>query len=225
MTLLKAVLFDLDGTLVDTAPDFVVTLNRLLQRHNKAPLNSQLIRTKVSQGARALVTLGFGLQEGDAGFEELRGELLAIYAENLCVESRLFPGIDTLLQEFHSRDILWGVATNKPAQFAEPLMAALDLSSPPAVILCPDHVAKPKPDPESLHLACKTLACDVAECVYVGDHLRDIQCGQRAGMETIAAAYGYLDQEERAQDWQASYLVEHASDIWPILRDGRYSNT
>lgn len=217
MKRLKAVLFDLDGTLLDTAPDFILTLNEMLARHKKPSIAAERIRNTVSQGARALVTLGFGLEEGDEGFDALRLELLDSYANNLSAESQLFPGIYDLLSHLRDHNIAWGVATNKPERFTTPLMAALSLPSEPYVVICPDHVNIPKPHAESLFMACEAAGCAVDEAIYVGDHLRDIECGLNAGMDTVAAAYGYITEGDCAESWGATHLVESAGDIWAII--------
>lgn len=214
---LKAVLFDLDGTLLDTAPDFVLTLNELLARHNRPSIAPERIRNTVSQGARALVTLGFACQEGDEGFDDLRQELLDTYAQNLSARSQLFPGIYDLLTRLSDHNIAWGVATNKPELFTTPLMNALSLPSQPIAVICPDHVKIPKPNPESLFIACDIAQCATDEAIYIGDHLRDIECGINAGMDTIAAAYGYITEDDSAASWGATHLVEAAEGIWPIL--------
>ena len=219
---IKAVVFDLDGTLVDTAPDFVVTLKRLLQEEKgedwptSAPSDAE-IRNTVSNGARALVTLGFGLDEGDPGFERLRLRLLELYKQHLADSSATFAGIDNLLIWFKKNNIAWGIATNKPAEYAEPLIKALGLTPSQDCIICPDHVSERKPHPESLFLAASILDCEVEEIIYIGDHLRDIECGQRAGSPTIAAGYGYIETLTEAQSWQADYTVQHAGELQAII--------
>lgn len=217
MKALKAVLFDLDGTLLDTAPDFVITVNQLLHRHGKPSIAPELIRKSVSQGARALVTLAFSLKEGEAGFEDLRQQLLDTYEQNLSRESSLFPGIFELLQMLEQRGIAWGIATNKPERFTTPLMAATQLPCQPAAVICPDHVTQPKPHPESLYLACKKIGCQPGEAIYIGDHLRDIECGINAGMNTIAAAYGYIAELDNPTDWKATHLAKQPEELWAII--------
>ncbi|TQV84202.1 HAD-IA family hydrolase [Exilibacterium tricleocarpae] len=212
---LKAVLFDLDGTLLDTAPDFVVTLNQLLAQEGRAPLPAERIRATVSEGARALVTLGFELTETDSDFEPLRQRLLAIYRDNLAVHTRLFDGIAPLLQQCTARDLAWGIVTNKPDAYTQPLLQALALA--PGVTVCPDHVSQTKPDPEPLLLACTRLNCDTGDAIYIGDHVRDIECGRRAGMPTIAAAYGYLADTGAASQWDADHIAHSATELWPII--------
>ncbi len=222
MSLIKAVLLDLDGTLVDTAPDFVVTVNQLLRQHGRDEIASERIRKSVSQGARALVTLAFQREEGAEGFEDLRQQLLDLYEKNLSCASTLFPGIYEFLQQLQAHDIAWGIVTNKPSRFTMPLMALTKLPCPPSTVICPDHVSVPKPDPEALQLACRELGCKASEAIYIGDHRRDIECGRNAGMETIAAAYGYIGDGDSAESWNASYLVEHPKELWAIINTKRH---
>lgn len=213
---LKAVLFDLDGTLLDTAPDFVVTLNQLLAEEQRPPLPAAAIRATVSNGARALVTLGFQVTETDAEFERLRLRLLQIYSENLAINTRPFDGIAQLLQHCRRLGIDWGIVTNKPDAYTQPLLRALALQ--PQVTVCPDHVEQRKPHPEPLLLACARLDCACDEAIYIGDHRRDIECGRNAGMPTIAAAYGYLAEACEAGQWQADHIAHSAAELWPIIR-------
>lgn len=214
---IRAVMFDLDGTLLDTAPDFVVVVNRLLAEYDRAPLADATIRRSVSNGARALVQLAFGVAPGHPDFEPLRIRLLELYSDHLAVHTKLFPGLQSLLHALGDRQIPWGVATNKPAAYTLPLMTQLDLKPAPESIICPDHVKERKPHPESLFLAAKHLGCEPAHIVYVGDHRRDIECGQQAGAITIAAAYGYIEEGDDVDSWGADYRVDHGRDILPIL--------
>ncbi len=214
---LRAVLFDLDGTLLDTAPDFVTAVNLLRAEHGREPLPGEPIRRTVSHGARALVRLAFGIGEEDPAFEPLRQRLLALYEAHLLVDTVPFPGIAELLQALAARGIRWGVVTNKPNYLAEPLLARARLEPPADVLVCPDHVSRTKPDPEPLLLACARLGCAVTEAVYVGDHARDIQAGRNAGMRTIAATYGYLEPDEAVTQWQADYHADSVPAIAHIL--------
>lgn len=215
---LKAVLFDLDGTLIDTAPDFCDVLARLCEENGRTAVSHERVRETVSHGARALVTLAFDLREGEAGFEPLRQRLLDLYAEQYALKSVAFPGIESLIRWCDERNLHWGVVTNKPAQFAEPMLAAIRFSSRPATIVCPDHVKHTKPDPEPMHLACRQLGIDARSAVYVGDHRRDIEAGNNAGMTTVAVAYGYLDPADPIAEWGADHVVEHADAIAPLLQ-------
>lgn len=214
---LEAVLFDLDGTLLDTAPDFAVVVNQLRRRHGRLPLPYQPIRDTVSNGARALVSLAFELQEGDDRFETLRQELLELYEAHLAVETAVFPGIDPLLDWLDREGLPWGVVTNKPRRYAAPLLEALQLAGRCAALVCPDDVSRTKPDPEPLLLACRNMDCVAENAIYLGDHRRDIEAGINAGMKTLAAAYGYIDRSESIADWRADFIVDSAHDIQPLL--------
>lgn len=213
---IKAVVFDLDGTLLDTAPDFIYVLNKLRAEEGLPALDDTTIRNTVSDGARALVTLGFGLQEGDDGFEPLRLRLLELYTNHLAVKSTPFAGITELLDFLQDQQLSWGIATNKPEVYTTPLLAALGLA--PDCVICPDHVENRKPHPESMHLAAKLLNCAPEEIIYVGDHARDIACGREAGCPTIAAAYGYINNHDDIDSWQATHRVEHAQEMIAIVQ-------
>ncbi|VUD56678.1 Phosphoglycolate phosphatase [Thalassocella blandensis] len=215
---LRAVFFDLDGTLLDTAPDLAKALNHLLRAKGKDPLPLNIIRRVVSDGAYALLQLGFGVEKNDAETEELRSELLQFYLQDLSSETHPFPGINQLIETLHQHNIDWGIATNKPWTYTEPLMQRYEFARAPSCVICPDHVQHRKPHPEALQLACSQTGCDTQEAIYVGDHLRDIQCGQRAGMPTIAVGYGYISSDDSHLNWNADYVVDSAEEIWPIVR-------
>lgn len=214
---IRAVMFDLDGTLLDTAPDFIVVINQLLIEEGLPELAPAVIRAGVSNGSKALIALTFGITETDSEFERLRLRLLELYLAHIAVHTRPFPGINNLLNQLADKNIAWGIATNKPAAYTLPLMAALNLQPAPVSVICPDDVKRSKPDPESLFLASKQLGCTPEEIIYIGDHKRDIDCGKGAGSITIAAAYGYLDTNDSIANWQADYCVSHADEIWPIV--------
>ena len=214
---IRAVMFDLDGTLLDTAPDFVVVVNQLLVEQARPELAAETIRAGVSNGSKALIKLAFAIDENNAQFEPLRQRLLELYLQNHSVHTKPFPGINTLIEQLAAHNIAWGIATNKPALYTLPLMVDMNMQPPPASIICPDHVARSKPDPESLFLASKQLGCVPDEIIYIGDHKRDIDCGKGAGSITIAAAYGYVDEGDDPASWNADYCVNHADEIWPII--------
>lgn len=214
---IRAVMFDLDGTLLDTAPDFVVVVNRLLEENQRPTLPAEKIRATVSNGSKALVKMAFALEESDARFEPLRQRLLEIYLSHHSVLTRPFPGISELIAKLSERNIAWGIATNKPSAYTLPLMTDMNMQPPPVSIICPDHVTHAKPDPESLFLAGTQLGCSPQEIIFIGDHKRDIDCGKSAGSITIAAAYGYIDEGEKVEDWLADHAVNHADEIWPIV--------
>lgn len=216
----KAVLFDLDGTLIDTAPDFIRIINLLCADAGiEAPSNA-LIRAQVSEGARAMVKLV--RPDLDLNSEDLlllRQRFLQIYAENIAVATCLFPDMDALLKQLEQHDIAWGIVTNKPRGLSELLLAALDLTARCAVLVCPDDVTHTKPHPEPMYLAAQQLGIAPGHIVYVGDHPRDIDAGRAAGMPTILAAYGYLPPEHRddLSAWQADYIVQDVPEMAALL--------
>lgn len=214
---LKAVLFDLDGTLIDTAPDFIRVVNQLLKEDERPLITEDRIRATVSAGSRALVQLAYDLEPGHEAIEPIRERLLELYERELAVDSQPFAGINELLKKLGEHNIPWGISTNKPEYYTRLLMEQLPLNPQPAIVLSPDQVPNAKPAPDSLFIACDHIGCKVEEAIYIGDHERDIQCGKRANMPTIAAAYGYIPEGESASDWNADYLVDHAEDIWPII--------
>lgn len=214
---LEAVLFDLDGTLLDTAPDFVYVVNTLLEEYNKPPLPSDTIRSTVSNGARALISLAFEVDEGHADFPLLRERLLALYLEHLAVATTPFPGIIETLLFLAENSIPWGIVTNKPSAYTDPLLRRIDLQIQADVVICPEHVTHPKPHPEPLLLACKKINCRPANSIYVGDHRRDIDAGRLAGMKTVAASYGYIHEDDSADNWNADHCIDSATQLNAIL--------
>ena len=214
---LEAVLFDLDGTLLDTAPDFVIAVNKQRELHQLEPLAFETIRSTVSHGARALVSLSFGVTEEEAGFDELRLQLLQLYSEHLNVETKPFEGIDELLNWLDYKQLPWGIVTNNPRKYAEPLIAGIGLGERCHALVCPDDVSQTKPHPEPLFLACNQIDCEPSNAIYLGDHVRDIEAGRGAGMKTIATNYGYIEAGESTRDWQADFYVDHASEILELL--------
>jgi len=213
-TAITSVLFDLDGTLVDTAADFAAVLDEMTTVAGIPPVSPEAVHQTVSNGARALVELAFGIGEGDVRFKTLLTRLLALYGEQIPqTQSTLYPGMDQLLSLLEQRGIHWGVVTNKPELYSIPLLRNLGLLERCQTLICPEHVTFTKPHPEPLLLACRQLGCEPSAGVYVGDHPRDISAGQQAGMYTIAAAYGYLPASPPVADWGADMIVMHVNDI------------
>jgi 2-phosphoglycolate phosphatase len=211
---IAAVLFDLDGTLIDTAPDFSAVLHQLCADQGVVPPSASAILATVSSGARALVELAFQLRPGAIGFDALLQALLNAYSVQLqTTRSTLFPGMHELLNTLEQRGVAWGIVTNKPERFSVPLLQSLSLDQRCAVLICPDHVSQTKPHPESLLLACERLDCLPGQTIYVGDHPRDIEAGNAADMRTIAAAYGYLPTHPPIADWGADHIVGSVADI------------
>lgn len=210
---LKTVLFDLDGTLADTAPDLADALNAVLLNNGKDALPFEQIRPVVSHGGMALVSLGFGIEPEHPEFESLRQQLLQLYAGNIANKTRLFPGMAELLNSIESAGMNWGVVTNKPAWLTDPLLDALQLSQRAVSIVSGDTLAERKPHPSPLLYACEQAGSQGFECVYVGDAERDIVAGHKAGMQTIVALFGYIGTEDRPDTWGADVLLESPQEI------------
>ncbi len=213
----KALLFDLDGTLLDTAPDFISALNKQLELHGRAPLPDHAIRTSVTNGSIGLIQDGFGLAPDHPQFEILREEFLELYFANLADKTALFAGLQLVLDDCSARSIPWGVVTNKPWRYTESTMVQLGLMDAAATVICPDHVKHAKPDPESILLACSEIATAPQDCLYVGDHVRDIDAGRAAGTRNIAAAWGYIETSENIHNWQADWIVDQSEQLHGLL--------
>ncbi|MFO7542320.1 MAG: HAD-IA family hydrolase [Thiobacillus sp.] len=214
---IRTVLFDLDGTLVDTAPDLGHALNLQRVRHGLAPLADDIIRPQASHGARGLLRAGFGLHPDDPHFASMRDEFLKLYADNICRHSRPFPGILDLLAELDARQLKWGVVTNKPACFTEPLMSILDLAERAACIISGDTCPHPKPHPAPMLAAADLCGATPAQCLYLGDAERDIQAANAAAMPALVAAWGYLDATDAPHTWGAHAQIHHPIDTLDFL--------
>lgn len=214
-TQIKTVLFDLDGTFADTAPDLADALNRTLLANAKPALAFEKIRPVVSHGGRALIELGFGIQPDDPASEPLRLQLLDFYKADIARHTQLFPGILECLQHIRERQMTWGIVTNKPGWLTMPLLESLNLPLEPCSIVSGDTLAQRKPDPAPLLHACHQCACSPLQCLYIGDAERDILAGRRAGMTTMIAEYGYIGEQDDPQDWQADASITHPREILP----------
>jgi 2-phosphoglycolate phosphatase len=214
---LKAVIFDLDGTLVDTADEFVPVVQSLRAEHGHDAMDPQRIRASVSNGARALVSLGLDINEDAPEFESRRLRLLELYSQVVGTMASPYPGIESLLARLQAEGIVWGIATNKPRAYTEPLLARLNIQPPPGSVVCPDDITHRKPHPESLYRNCHDLNCAPHEAIYIGDHLRDIEAGRRAGMYTIAAAYGYIEENDDPQNWGANAQALSSQDLFELI--------
>ena len=217
---LKAVIFDLDGTLVDTADEFVSVVQTLRAEHGRGEMDPQRIRASVSNGARALVSLGLDMNEDAPEFESKRLRLLQLYSQVLGSIATLYSGIEPLLIELHQRGIGWGISTNKPRAYTEPLLERLGIQPQPGSVVCPDDVTDRKPHPESLYRNCRDLNCSPHEAIYVGDHQRDIDAGRRAGMYTIAAAYGYIEPGDDPLHWGANAHARCSTELLGLILGG-----
>ena len=210
---INCVLFDLDGTFADTAPDLAHALNQTLLAHNKAPLTLEQIRPVVSHGGKALIELGFNITESDKHFQSLRQELLDYYKTDLAVHTQLFDGIKDVLSHFKQSEICWGIVTNKPGWLTEPLMEALGIYHDACSIISGDTLTEKKPHPAPLLHAAKQCQKAPASCLYIGDAERDIIAGKRAGMPTMVANYGYINFGENPADWKADVYIDHPLEI------------
>lgn len=212
----KLVLFDLDGTLVDTAPDFVISLNNILKKYGRDVLDFDRIRSFVSEGSAKFTEIGFGITQDDPNFQMYRNEFLQEYKNNLINESSIFNGIDSVINYLEDSNIAYGIVTNKPFDYALPLVNYFKELSGSKVLICPDHLKESKPSPEGILLACKKIGVIPSNTVYIGDHPNDLIAGKRAGTKTIGCLYGYsLSKNENYKD---SVIVKETSQIIDALK-------
>ena len=216
----RGVLLDLDGTLLDTAPDMAAALNRLRAENGVAALEPGDIRPHVSHGAAALVRLGFPDVTEDE-FQRLRERFLEVYASDIAGATTVFPGFDAVLTALEARQVPWGVVTNKQTSLTTPLLAHMRLAGRAACVVCGDTVAQRKPHPAPLLHAAGLLGLEPRECVYVGDAERDVQAGRAAGMHTLIALFGYLGAHDRPESWQADGLILEPGELLGWLNGAR----
>ncbi len=209
----RAVLFDLDGTLVDTAPDLIYSLNEMRRRRGLGEMDHGPLRAQASHGTQGLIRLGFGIGHEHTAFPALRAEFLDIYVRHLTRRSGLFPEMAQVLDGLEARGVSWAVVTNKPAFLTEPLLRNLGLLSRAASVVSGDTCAHPKPHPEPLLHACGQMGVHPDACLYVGDAARDVEAATAAGMPTLVAMYGYLGEEDRPQDWGAAGFIQSPRDL------------
>ena len=210
---IRTVLFDLDGTLLDTAPDLAQALNAVLTENNRATLPYEAIRPVVSHGGIALIELGFELEQSDPSFDPLRQRLLEIYRENISRLTRPFPGITELLEKLEKRGLGWGVVTNKPGWLTDPLLKDLDLYERAVAVVSGDTLDERKPHPAPMLYACELADSEPGQCVYIGDAQRDIEAGINAGMHTLVALFGYLQEQDDPRNWQADDMIETPMEL------------
>ena len=210
---IRTVLFDLDGTLVDSAPDLAGAANELLQEHGRPALPYEYLRPMVGAGARGMVGLAFGVKPADAGYEALKARFLALYAQRLLHSTTIFEGVWPLLDRLEQHGLGWGIVTNKAYHLALAVSEGMGLHPRAGVLIGGDSTPYAKPHPEPLLEACRRLQADPATCAYVGDDLRDIQAGRAAGMATLAAGWGYLGQGEPIHEWGADSLLEQPQGL------------
>ena len=213
----EAVLFDLDGTLLDTAPDFTTATNILLKQKKLPQVKEQDIRRLISDGSAGIISELFAMNSSNPKYEKTRYELLDLYSRHLADQTLLFKGLAELLKKLDAHDIPWGIVTNKPEIYTNSILKQLDLVSYPKVVVCPDHVKLTKPNPEPIILACNKLGIKPENTVYIGDHIRDIQAGANAGAMTIAAAYGYIEKYDDASKWHANFIANQPEDLIKLI--------
>lgn len=213
----QAVLFDLDGTLADTAPDLGLALNIQRERHGLPALPQETIRPYASHGSKGLLGIGFGIAPGHPEFAAKREEYLALYDEVFCHAPTLFPGVAELLHDIERQGLKWGVVTNKPRRFTQPLIQALGLLARAACIVSGDDCPNSKPHPDTLLLACQQSDSRPEDCMYVGDAERDVVAGLAAGMATVVALYGYLDKQDQPATWGAQHMITTPQELLQLL--------
>ncbi len=213
----RAVLFDLDGTLADTAPDLARALNRVRVERGLPPLPPEVARPHTSSGARGLLKAGFDIAPEDEGYGALRERFLDFYAEGLCVETRLFDGIPELLAKIKLRKLPWGIVTNKGKRFTEPLLRLLAVDHLAGCVVSGDSTSHIKPHPAPLLLAASLLSQQPADCVYIGDDLRDAQAARAAGMRFVAAGWGYHGEGGDPNAWDSDAVVGHPREFLDLL--------
>ena len=215
----RGVLFDLDGTLIDSAPDLAGAANRLRADHGMAPLPLADLRPMVGSGARGMVGVAFGVAPGEPRFEELRDAFLAHYAAGLLQTTHAFDGVEEMLSALEAAGIPWGIVTNKATRFTTPIVAGLGLARRAAVVVCGDTTPHAKPHPAPLLYAARTLELAPEDVAYVGDDLRDAQAAKAAGMPMAVATWGYLGLGEPAHNWGADVLVDAPGLLLSWLRE------
>ncbi len=219
-TLKNCVLFDLDGTLIDTAPDLVYTLNLLLKEHNLPPVDYAQGRQVASHGAAALIKLRLD-HLSEANIQVLRLRFLEIYMDHIFEQSVFFNGMRDVLHYLNSNNIPWGIVTNKPRNLSELLLKQIEWPNniPPQVLVTPCDVSKPKPDAEPMHLALEQLNCTAETSWYVGDHKRDIDAAHNANMISVAAEFGYIHEDDAVENWNPHYVIKKADELIELLKN------
>ncbi|MGE0800178.1 MAG: HAD family hydrolase [Lautropia sp.] len=213
----RAVFFDLDGTLADTADDLAAPINAIRAERGMAPLPIAELRPFASTGARGLIGRGLGCQPGDAEFDALRADFLARYERDIVVRTRLFDGMPELLLRLEAEGIRWGIISNQIERYVRIIAERLDLAARAAVALGGDSAPRPKPHPDLLLLALQRTGLAGADCIYVGDDHRDVVAGQAAGMRTVAAAYGYCGADRPPERWGADALIHAPSALAAVI--------
>jgi phosphoglycolate phosphatase len=213
MTQLQCVLFDLDGTLLDTAPDLIACLQEALQQHGFASVNADLVKPQVSFGALAMIKSSVASHVSETEQNAILDTMLSLYENNIARHTVFFEGMEAVLEFIETRGLRWGIVTNKRQRFTTPLLAALQLDSRVACAISGDSTPNPKPHVEPMLTACAQVGVEPQQCVYIGDAAHDIIAGNNANMHTLAAIYGYLKAGDEPHNWGANALIESPSEL------------
>lgn len=213
----SAVLFDLDGTLLDTAPEFVYCLNALLQQEGRSSISLENIRHLISFGAKAVVAFGFAMDIHDPSLSFLNERFLTLYKETIGCKTTYFAGIPSLIEKLTQHHIPWGIVTNKPKRFTLPLLEKFDLLHRAASVICGDTLATSKPHPAPIFHACEQLGIAPNQAWYIGDAQTDVEASHQAGMRCAIANYGYIPKNQSSMDWKADHYLQHASEIEKLI--------
>ncbi|MFH4415514.1 MAG: HAD-IA family hydrolase [Neisseriaceae bacterium] len=215
--MLGTILFDLDGTLADTAPDLGTALNAILRLEGREPISQEKIRASVSQGSRGLLQLGLGKKTSKEKLEHLNSVFIENYAEVCTQQTKPFSQIKPLIKQLVAKGLRWGIVTNKVQRFTGPLVAHLNFEPPPEIVVSGDTLIECKPSPKPLLFACEQLKIAPQTCLYVGDARRDIEAGRTASMLTAVAAWGYLTTEDKPLEWGANFILESPLDLLELI--------
>lgn len=210
---ISCVLFDLDGTLLDTAPDLINALNHVLSLEGRSILPYEAVRNTISEGGLALILLGFGSQQNELDLFRRYKIFLDYYARNICVDTTIFQGMENVLDELEQVGIAWGVVTNKARDLTQPLMDAIGLSKRACSVISGDTLPQKKPSPEPMYAAASQCGALATECIYIGDAQRDIDAANSAGMTSLIASYGYIGKQEQPEKWQANGVIQNPEEI------------
>ncbi|PIE82504.1 MAG: phosphoglycolate phosphatase [Cardiobacteriales bacterium] len=215
--LFKAVWFDLDGTLMDTANDLAAAINACIYDAGYPTAAAETIKRHINEGAKSMLSAALACERSDTIIETLLTKFPPYYEANLCDKTAWFDGMEKIVTRLENDNIPWGVVTNKAERYSIPLIKKLGLDKRVAALVCGDTTAKTKPSPQPLLFACQQVGINPDKCIFIGDSSNDIQAGNEAGMVTVAAGYGYLDSGKQISDWQADYIIEQANELTEIL--------
>jgi len=213
----QAVFFDLDGTLADTAPDLAAPIHQMRAERGLPPIAEEVLRPYTSRGARGLLACGLGIATTDPDYERLRLDFLGRYEQAMLERTRLFPGMEDVLESLESSGITWGVISNKAERYVRPILAGLGLLDRSVCAIGGDTTPFPKPHPAPLLEGARLASVDPVRCIYIGDDLRDIEAGHAARMLTVAAAYGYCGDAAPPHEWGAHHLIGHPGAFLKLL--------